>query len=167
MIRPITLLKLLAMVTIIAGSLGLLWHQDRSLGMWGGHNYFNSDFGLPKTPTWLNIGLNGWFPMAVLTVYWVFHTVPSIAVSYLISSILCIVALLCIPFIQNKKVRLAIGVSMLLLFAYEYVVLEISGELPDASTTTAMIMNWRFGLEGTVFAYTKEIVSRTVSQSQS
>jgi glucan phosphoethanolaminetransferase (alkaline phosphatase superfamily) len=155
--RSLALLKLLATAVLTAGTLGLLWHQTQTSGMWGGGDYFHKYFHSPTPPAWLP-PIHGWFPKSATTIYWVFGMFPVDAIFYVLTNILCVIGIFCIPFVKNTSVRAATGLAALSIFAYELTILDISGSLPTAATTQTMLMNARFGLEGSISPYLRDIV---------
>jgi glucan phosphoethanolaminetransferase (alkaline phosphatase superfamily) len=153
---PLSLLKLIAATLLIAGSLGFLWHPDNDWQTWGG-SYFYSEFNLAQLPSWLLFGPGGWYQTAATTIWWVFHTAPNVALLYLLATIFGILSIYAIGYIRTTIIRITLVTAIVLLYLYEFTILDISGLLPDASTTKVMIDNWRFGLGGTMFVYSGEI----------
>lgn len=150
--------KLGASLILFAASLGLLWHNTQSMGHWG--NWGASG---PRiaAPPWLNPGLSGWYPQNLNYSYRLFSKSPAAGSIYILSNILCVAAIMVVPFISRHTIRAMLGVPILIAFAYELVVFDVAGSLPDKSITTTMLANFHFGLEGTAWLYSKEILRNT------
>lgn len=155
--RFLSLAKLAASSLLLASTLGLLWH-GRAGGEYWGTNYFANEFGLAQIPAWITDFLGGWFPQFGTRIYRVFPHIPGKSYLFILVSSLCILALFAFPFIRNRVLRWIVSIPLLAVITYELTIFDISGAMPDASTTVTMMINWRFGMEGTVLAYTSEIL---------
>jgi glucan phosphoethanolaminetransferase (alkaline phosphatase superfamily) len=138
--------KIVASAFLLAGTLGLLWHQRELFVHWA-HI---------RQPWFLTLA-NGWYPVTVkaiqaLSVSGLFPTAI-----YVLVTVLCVLSFFAVPFIGNPYLRILCSVLLVVGVGYDLTIYDIGGELPSFEITDTILSNVGFGLEGTAQLYIGEV----------
>jgi glucan phosphoethanolaminetransferase (alkaline phosphatase superfamily) len=148
--RLIVLLKIAASGTLVAATVGMLWHEKPALDLWG-HD----------RPAWFLTIAYGWYPAVADYTRWLSNSGFAPALIYLFVSVSCVFALLAAPFIVNRVLRVVTSAILIVGTAYDLTMYDIGGGLPSSEITETVLSSIVFGLGGTVQLYAVEIGRNT------
>jgi glucan phosphoethanolaminetransferase (alkaline phosphatase superfamily) len=138
--------KILVSVTLVAGTIGLLW-QGRGAAEFWAHS---------RPPWWLTLA-GGWYPDVLRYVGWLWQSGSIQSVAYAAVSTLCVLTIFAIPFIVSTFVRVVIGAIATVGLGYDLTMFDVGGSLPSLSATDTILSNVHFGLQGTAQLYLSQV----------
>jgi glucan phosphoethanolaminetransferase (alkaline phosphatase superfamily) len=142
----IVVLKVLAAATLVAATMGLLWHSGGEPEFWA-----------HSRPPWWSALARGWYPSVVEYVDWLWQAGALKSAAYATVSALCVLAVFALPFIGNAFVRIVASAIVLFGIGYDLTMFDIGGGLPSLAATDTVLSNVRFGLGGTAQLYRADL----------